>query len=37
MTKNKKIQYKRCNVNKNSFAALHEVDKSNVTSSFQGI
>ena len=34
MIKDKKIQYKRYNINKNKFSALHEVDNSNVTSSF---
>ena len=34
MLKDKKILHKKCNVNKNQFYALSEVDKSNVTSSF---
>ena len=37
MVKDKKIRYKRYDVNQNQFQALHEMDKSNVTSSFRGI
>ena len=37
MLKDKKKHYNRYNVNKNQFYALDEVDKSNVTTSFQGI
>ena len=37
MVKDKKIWFKRYSVNTNKFYALHEVDKSNVTSSFRGI
>ena len=33
----KKTQYKRYNVSKNLFSALHKVDKGNVISSFRGI
>ena len=34
MVKDNKMQHKRSNVSQNLFYALHEVDKSNVTSSF---
>ena len=37
MVKDKRIPYKRHNVNQNLYYALHEVDKSNVASSFWGI
>ena len=35
--KDKKIQYKRYNVNKSWFYVLHEASRSNVTSIFRGI
>ena len=34
MVKDNKIQQRRYSVNQNYFYALHEVDKSNITSSF---
>ena len=37
MVKDKKIRYKTCKTRKNYSNPLLEVDKSNVTSSFQGI
>ena len=37
MTKDKKKQYERWNVNKNHFYALHEGYKSNVSSSLREI